>query len=428
MREIEIREYDSIPRAELGGTLLRRLQRFDEGRARSSGDCIFDWSRLRDIRAKNYVGVAQVPGLRVEILPKIDDARDNLLYMLAFTRNIPIHERDLASLRLRKMPLLEALLRIFVESLLRELRRGIEHDYVRREANSRFVRGKLLLSEHARRNAARKDRVYVAYDEFLPDTILNRILKAACRRLIAFTALARTRQRLSEALLYLAAARDSPIRPHHFKTISLDRNEDRFRELLEFCRIVLFDSTAAPAAGASNTFSLLFPMEVLFEEFIARFIWRHAERFGYARPQVHIQAANRSKWLLRDSGGGWRFRLKPDIILGGGEHKSPRLILDTKWKRLKADVEDSKNGVRQADLYQMYAYAHRYGSADNVLLYPRVDGATAKKYHLAGEDGKVIRVEFINLNRDLRKDQAAFGEELRAILACPQAIGLTWAK
>ena len=69
-------------------------------------------------------------------------------------------------------------------------------------------------------------------------------------------------------------------------------------------------------------------------------------------------------------------------------------VIDTKWKRLKTDQEDARNGVAQSDLYQLYAYAHRYQSPDNVLLYPRVEGVSAKAYRLIGEEDKRVRIEF----------------------------------
>lgn len=432
MKEITVREYGRIQRGRIGAKLLRSLHRFDLEQAASSGDCIFDWGRLHFIHAKNYVGVVQVPGLRIEILPKIDHvfdvsgpegtpgdrvlAQSNLLYMLALAKKIPVYERDLASLKLEKMPLLEALIRIFVERLLAELRKGAEHAYVRREENVSFVRGKLLLSHHVRENIARKDRLFVSYDEFNSDTLLNRIIKAACRRLSSLSVIARTRQRLSEAILHLSEVRDVEIRPHNFKKLLLSRNTARFQQLLDFCQIVLTDSAISPAAGSSSTFSLLFPMEVLFEEFIARFIRRNAVEFGYDRDQVHIQAAKRRKWLLRDAANKGRFRMKPDIVFDG-KGSEASLILDTKWKRLKSDAEDAKNGVQQSDLYQLYAYAHRYKSADNVLLFPKVNAVSPKRYHVEGDETKQLRLEFVDLNYDLRKNQHVLRNELQQILA-----------
>ncbi len=436
MKEFSVREFGKIALSEISTHSLRCLRQLDSGHIRSKGETIFDWSRAKYLQAKNYVGVVQVPGLRVEILPKIDTpvdsgtpfesnsdrviAQSNLLYMLALTKKIPVQERDLASLRLQRMPLLEALLRVFVERLLTELRRGLEHAYVRREENIPFVKGKLLLSEHVRKNVARRDFLFVAYDDFISDTGLNRILKAACRRLVWLTSVGRTKQRLSEALLYLAGVSDVTIRPDHFQELSLNRNAARFLELLNFCRIILLDSAVAPAAGTSPTFSLLFPMETLFEEFIGRFVFRHAEEFGLLRSQIHIQAGSRRKWLLRDAENRGRFKMKPDLVIDD-DRGTVGLILDTKWKCLKSDAIDAKNGVPQSDMYQLYAYAHRYQSADNVLLFPRVDGVSPKRYRLAEDESKVIRVEFISLNHDLQKDLRRFKAELQSIIS-PQRV------
>ncbi len=59
-----------------------------------------------------------------------------------------------------------------------------------------------------------------------------------------------------------------------------------------------------------------------------------------------------------------KFQIKPDILIG--PRKAPSLnVIDTKWKRLKSSDEDDKNGVSQADMYQMYAYAP---NSTNVIM------------------------------------------------------------
>ena len=433
MNRISIPEFGRIPRAQLGAKLLQRLQAFDEKHARTTKDCVFDWSQVKYIRALNYVGVVQVPGLVIEVLPKIDNspedeagpflrddkqalrAQHNLLYMLSFTRKIPIRDRDLASLRLQRLPLLEALIMIFAEQLLGELGKGLDRSYVHREENARFLKGKLLLAKHIRHNAAHKERVFIGYDEFISDTWLNRILKAACRHLLGIAKSSSTQRRLREAMLHFADVSDHRIKEHHFAKVHLDRNTERFSTLLGFCKIVLKQSAATPSHGKTSTFSLLFPMEMLFEEFIAEFIRKHSEEFGLHRSMLHIQATHRIEYLLMNDREQKKFQLKPDIIIDSAPQRT-KVIIDTKWKRLKSDKEDAKNGVLQSDLYQLYAYAHRYDSPDNVLLYPKVRGVTAKTYTLVGEEGKRIRIEFIDLNRDLRREKKVFGDDLRRVI------------
>jgi len=178
---VSVPEYGRIPRAGLPGRALRRLWALDDRLSRGGKRTVFDWS-LRDyVRATNYVGVVQVPGLAIEILPKIDHrdgrtsrtfalsdplrvrSQENLLYMLCFTRKLPIRERDLAALRLRKMPLLDALIAIFSEKLLSELRLGVDRAYVSRTENRSHLKGKLLLREHLQTNLLHRERFYVQF-------------------------------------------------------------------------------------------------------------------------------------------------------------------------------------------------------------------------------------------------------------------------
>jgi 5-methylcytosine-specific restriction enzyme subunit McrC len=410
--------------------LLERLHVFDEGHAlKNRGVTVFDWSARKFVKATNYVGVIQVPGLTVEILPKIDTSasraqnerlsQDNLLYMLAFTRSIPLLERDLASLGKQKMPLLDALISIFVERLTAELLRGLDHAYVHREENLACLKGKLLFSQQVRHNVAHRERVFVGYDDFVADTWPNRILKAGCRRLLEMTSVSRLQKRLRETIALLDDVSDREIGLHDFDRVHLTRNNERFLPLLEFCRMVLCGESPSVSAGNRQTFSLLFPMEKLFEEFVAEFISRHAACFELDRSFIHSQARGRQKHLLLREDESKRFLLKPDIVIEHAPHET-RMIIDTKWKHLKTSDENVNNGVAQSDIYQLYAYSHRYQSKHNVLLFPRVGGVPRRSLRIIGVDGKAqtmcIHVEFINLNRDLRRDVQGLKDEIHAII------------
>jgi len=429
MKPIVVREYGKIARSELSALLQRELQRFDELHARSSGDSIFDWSHRNFLVAKSYVGVVQIPGIQIEILPKIDSedeqgresiglqqARHNLLYMLSVTKHLPLHERDLAGQRIQKIPMLEVLIRIFVTRLLKELRRGQQHLYVNREENLPYVKGRILMHRQITLNSVQRHLNYVAFDEFQADTWLNRILKAACTRLLSLSRVASSQQYLRECLLEMADVQDFVIQPHHFDKTLIDRNSERFEILLSFCRLLLFGDTPAPNAGDNHCFSLLFPMEVLFEQFVGEFLKQHASSLGLIRSDIHLQAHSRRRWLLRDEGEKGRFQLKPDILIDD-KQGDPGLILDTKWKRLVRDVDDRKNGVAQSDIYQLYAYSQRYRCCDNVLLFPNVNGVTPNKYTLDDEDNDAqIRVESLDLNYDLQANRGRLISDLRVIL------------
>jgi 5-methylcytosine-specific restriction enzyme subunit McrC len=51
------------------------------------------------------------------------------------------------------------------------------------------------------------------------------------------------------------------------------------------------------------------------------------------------------------------FQLQPDLLL---QHGNKRWVMDVKWKRLDSRDRDGKYGISQGDLYQLFAYGHKY--------------------------------------------------------------------
>ncbi|HYE17554.1 MAG TPA: hypothetical protein VEA69_03865 [Tepidisphaeraceae bacterium] len=429
-------EFGRIDTARLRPAVLARLRRLDRHRAGTPGATVFDWGEGgRWLRVRNHVGVIRVEGLTVEILPKLagpdlplydpaeaDErgggwarAQRNLVYMLSVAGHLPFRDREVAAQRVRRLPLIEALVDAFARRLLAELRRGPDRSYVGREENLSVFRGKLLTTAHVKLNAVRRDRLFVAYDDFVADTPIGRILKATCRRLLAVTARADARQRLREGVIELADVEDVGLDVRSFDAVHYTRNSERFSPLVDFARLVVDGMTPVPGVGDRETFSLLFPMEQVFEAFVGRMIRRHAPELGLDASAVLLQARGGTKWLVHEGGVRGRFQLRPDVLIRADRRRA-RTILDTKWKRLKPDDADVKVGVAQSDMYQLFAYAHRFECPDNVLLYPSPgDGAIVRRrYHIRGDgDDKVIRVETLDVSRDLCADRSAVVAELR---------------
>lgn len=430
-RRRTIVEHERVPRALFGEALLARLQAFDERHAAESGDTIFDWSRRADIRARNYVGVLQVPGLALEILPKVDAddgapddvharAQHNLLYMLGYSTELPVRRRSFADLAIQRMPLLDSLVLAFAEGLLGQLGRGAEHAYVPIEEMATFVRGRILLPQQLRGVGVHRERIAVAYDDFSTDTRLNQILRAGCERLARTTTTAHVQRVLRRCLLHLGDVSPLDVQPHHFDGVTLDRNAERFRPYLDFCELVLHGKSPLPGGGRTNSFSLLFPMELVFEQFVAGFLVRHARQVGLRRSHVHPQARARRRWLVRNEAGRGEVSLRPDLVIDDGQGGT-HTIIDTKWKRLGRDPSDRSQGVQPADLYQLHAYARRYACPNNVLLYPLVAGGRDRIWLVEDAEGHRLRVAFVDVSRDLATDPNSTVRELRAAVFGPEA-------
>ncbi|MFC1611316.1 McrC family protein [Myxococcota bacterium] len=418
MRRLAVTEYQPIPIGLADGISdaeARELRRLDEGHRRRTGGTVFDWSRSTEIVARDYVGVVCIPGLTVEILPKIDDpkgehlAQKNLLYMLELAGAIRPKDRSLAQLNTEPVSLLDAFVIVFADSLLDALRDGMDRNYVTLEENLKVVRGRLLVHEQIRRNAVQKQNLYVRYDEFSPDTGLNRILKAACRSLARSATSFSALRRLRELLVRFDEVTDFIPTPADLE-LELTRHNNRFQPHLDFARLVLSGQSPAPMAGGERSFSLLFKMHVVFEAFVAKFLRRYASILGLDGTRIIPQAQGRA--LARDNAGERHFYLRPDILVLGPA-KNTRLVLDTKWKVV--DPSTPVDDVSREDAYQLFAYSERFNSPLSVLLYPRTGPASPMTLTFE-QTSRALRLAFIDVGRDLRKDAEAVARDLAPVL------------
>ena len=387
----------------------KRLKRFDQ-HGRKEADRVFSWGD-DSARATQWVGVIQVPGL----LPKVDDAQDdqvrsNLLYMLAVAGQVPVRDRDVARLASRKAPLSETLAAIFADRLHRELLLGPERAYMRREENLRRFKGKLLISQQTLHNAAHRERFFCRFDEFSEDTLMNRIFRAACRVLLDSTRTPSTQDRLRHCLLLLGDVKDIFVHDELFDQITITRQNERFDDVLHFCRLILQERSPTVQAGSERSFSLLFDMNRVFEDFVAAFLKKQVipQLDGY---RLYPQAKTKQLPLMK-SGDKNVLTLKPDILI---EAAGRRFVLDTKWKQLSD--EGTRGGVGIDDLYQLYAYTRRYKCRRSVLLYPHVLGAKCRDFDIVDTCDQV-GVRFVNLRRELHKrsDRDALACELTHIV------------
>jgi 5-methylcytosine-specific restriction enzyme subunit McrC len=412
-RRVGVAPTSDADHACLEAHLYDRIRAFDRV-DRDEQDRIFEWSDGY-CRSTQWVGVIQVPGVQIEILPKIDalvdpsdassaeearvGSRRNLLYMLSVSGDVPVRNRDVARLAQRRAPLSETLAAIFADRLRRELLLGPERAYREHEGNLRSFKGKLSIARQTLHNAAHRERFYCRFDEFTDDTLMNRIFKAACRALLMITSTPATQDALRQCLLLLDGVSDVEVRDADFTLITISRQNQRFEDVLRFCRLILAGRSPTIEAGGARSFSLLFDMNAVFERFVAALLCR------YVAPRiegllVHPQAVRHQRNLMECEGKGI-LRLKPDLLVDLAER---RLVLDTKWKLL-APTKRGRGGVADADLYQLYAYGRRYASPQSVLLYPHVPGLEARDFEVldaAGTpSGERISIRHVRLHRNL---------------------------
>lgn len=348
------------------------------------------------ITAKNYIGlIAMNDGTTIEILPKIHSKVEGsvkrlVIEMLKTLRFSPYKSLQSSHVDVDKMALFEIFIRMFIDEAFRLVKHGLKSNYETVQTNEGFVKGKLMFSEHIKRNYAHKERAFVEYDEFNNNRVENRLIKSTLLYLYRKTTSTKNKTDLKTLLSAFSEVEPSADFKSDFGKCIPDRNMKDYETVLVWCRIFLSGQGFTSFEGTEVAYALLFPMETLFESYTAAMV-----RKVLPDREFSVSAQDQ-KYHLFDYPGK-RFLMKPDLVVtrkGDGTI----FVMDTKWKLLS--VNKPHYGISQPDMYQMYAYQKKYGAENITLLYPLTEDVPAgEEIVFRSKDGVTVRVDFIDLFR-----------------------------
>lgn len=388
--DITIREYDVLLR---GGDINVRggvaISEVDWDWFRDQSAKIVDGPRFlqpvfrsgrQGLQAQNYVGTVEAPGgTRIEILPKLTDldtdpklARRTLLKMLRRVLNLKMSSWQWGHLAISNQPLHEHLISLFLTEIEILVKKGLRSHYVLRQDDQPFLRGRLRIGDQLCRRPGSKPEFAIEYHEFLPDRSENRLIHSAVQ-IVGRWARSEANQRRARTLRFLLS--DIPTSSDingDLKRWSEDRALVYYQGLKPWCELILKEKSPYILAGSVFGISFLFPMEMLFEKYVAAVLKQRVEA-GF-----RMVAQPSRQYLATHQGSKW-FRLKPDLLVeGSGNHCFA--ILDTKWKRLDESLANASDKYRlsQEDFYQMAIYGNYYlsGTGELFLVFPKSDRFT----------------------------------------------------
>jgi 5-methylcytosine-specific restriction enzyme subunit McrC len=184
-----------------------------------------------------------------------------------------------------------------------------------------------------------------------------------------------------------------------FSLCQTDRSITHYKKSLVWCRIFLLGNSFTSYSGSDVAIALLFPMEKVFEQFVASKIQRLIGN------DVEISTQHSQYSLFEQPKKS--FALKPDIYL---KALGKCIVMDTKWKIL--NVKESIYGISQSDMYQMYAYGKKYKADRVVLIYPLTEGFQDSRFSFDSGDGVQVDVRFV----DLRASESSLSNILQEYL------------
>lgn len=350
------------------------------------------------VTIKNYVGLIQMKnGYQIQVLPKISfgDGEDvgnektkrTFLRMLRSMKDFPSKVFNDASLKVDRMNLYEIFINMYLQEVRQLVKHGIKSAYVEQEDNLRFYKGKLQVSKHIRANTVHKERFYVAFDEFHPNRAENKLVKATLLKLQKLTTSAENSKEIRQLLTAFEMVDPSTNYQKDFSSVVIDRNTKDYEMLMQWSRVFLMNKSFTTFSGKNNSRALLFPMESVYESYVAQQMRKVMCPDGW-----EVSSQDKGYYLFVEPRK--QFSLRPDIVL---KREGRIVIMDTKWKSLVNN--DRKNyGISQADMYQMYAYSKKYETSEIWLLYPLNDEMrNHAEISFDSGDGTTVHVFFVDV-------------------------------
>ena len=345
------------------------------------------------VRPTSWVGVVRFEGFEVRVVPKLVGGNLGILEMIDYASGLGALARFGAVRRLSVASsgrLVDLLGLLLAESSERLLRDGLLQDYVEHEDALTVVRGRLLPAEQVQRHFGRIDELECRFDELETDILENRLLtvglalaRRVCRDPEVRRRLARVHSVFDDACTTVGL--DPAAVVGH---VAYHRRNGHYRTAHAYARYFIERLGVADlfAPGGGRSFAFLLDMNVLFEQFVTRFL---EETFVGSSVMVMAQRRDRSLILNEAT---WRpyAAVIPDVLLERVDAGVRRRVpVDAKYK-----LYDERK-LDPADVYQVFFYAYAYGHQPEInpdrtsafIVYPASTGGEGVRLRVQGHEG-----------------------------------------
>ena len=353
---------------------------------------------IRDgIKFNSYVGVIQIGGLTLEILPKADNIvahslkqhevvsnkwQKALLYMLKECKHVRVDAVSEANLNKRHNSILDTYFNIFLDEVETLLKRGLIKKYRKNQGNVNALKGRLIFNRHIEKNLIHQEHFYTNHQVYDSDHLINQILKYALQILKQISANLSITDRIARINLDFPEISEVVIKKFHFDSIPNNRKTNSYNEALKIAKMIILNYSPDIKKGQENMLALLFDMNKLWEEYIYRMLMRSNKE--------NLEVFYQNAQLFWEDRG-----IKPDIVLKitHQDGNVETLLIDTKW-RIPKDNQPADD-----ELKQMYAYNMYWDAPISMLLYPEINPQKEKfgGFHKGRTTENFCKVAYVSI-------------------------------
>lgn len=338
------------------------------------------------IRFGSYVGVIQIGGLTIEILPKADNNENAdknlwqnvLLNMLKVCKKIQVESISETQLKKRYHSILDVYFELYLSEIERLVKKGLIKKYRKNQSNQNALKGKLLFAQNIQQNLVHKEHFYCEHQVYDKNHLLHHILYKALLILKTFVKDS-LKDKLNRLLFEFQNFENINIQKKHFDKIIIDRKNNDYQKAIDIAKIIILNYSPSLNYGNENLLTLLFDMNALWEEYIFRILQKHKT------DEIEVSFQNSDKFWENK-------RIRPDIVL---KTKDDIFVIDTKWKIIEA------NNPSDDDLKQMFVYNLHWKAEKTLLLYPKTNqnGSEFGTFHYDNLDNK-CKLGFVDITND----------------------------
>ena len=336
---------------------------------------------------QNFVGTIPLDDIQIEILPKIPLVENNIeaekIRFLEILQSIDYFKEKIFSnskIEITDTSILEIFIHLFIEEVEKIIKKGLIYRYVDKNENFNVFKGKLDINNHIKYNFSHKEKFFMKFDEFSVDSLENITIKLTIQKLKKISVNLKNKENLNKIGHYFenVSILDGSI--ENLKYLTFDRMNDYYKNAIQWSKIFLDNQSSSIFSTNNGEIpSILFPMETIFENYIANKLVNIIQEKSYNQLAIKVQDNSCSIFssisLNNVKIDNNILRIRPDIVIKNKDAKEI-FILDTKWKIL--NKLDDKFKISTEDVYQMLAYVKTYSDRNKnkyickraYLIYP----------------------------------------------------------
>lgn len=249
------------------------------------------------------------------------------------------------------------------------IKRGLGKNYISRTEETSLPHGKIDIAGSIKSNLINKHKLICEYDDYLPDTYLNQIIKLTMMLLIKQEINLKLKKELKVLLMYF---KDVSIINYYSINwnITYNKNNQHYELLIGLSYLVLKGMLQTQSDGSIKLMNFIDEqrMSKLYEKFILEFYKKECSWMKVTSSKINWQLDNEDCDNLPS--------MQSDIMI---ENNNKILIIDAKYYSNNMQEYFDKKSIISTNLYQIFTYVKNKQYEDSskevlgMLLYAKTN-------------------------------------------------------